>query len=213
MKGIMYTKNSAFAFTVCLIFCFLGIGNAETQRGSVIYDSQVQMKLLPEKMERELIQAVTTLLDCFTNKNEKCVLNMLVTKFEIMMGTDDYMTKKQVEKEFHTKGVYYANLFDTELHRKLSAADIKRLNKSYGDDALHYNYSVSDVLKMAKHNNLRLSRINIISGPPRIGVQLNITCDEREKHKVLKNLGEYIFWMYYMDNKWCLTVLDIRRFF
>jgi hypothetical protein len=209
MKGIRNTKKRTFVLVVCVAFIFLKAGHAETQRGCVIYDSQVQMKSLPEKMEKELIQTVATLLDCLANKNEKCVLNMLVTKFEIMMRSDDYMTKKQVEKEFRTKGVYYAHLFD----RKLSAADIKRLNKSDGDDALHYNYSVSDVLKMAKHNNLRLSRINIISGPPRIGVQLNITCDEREKHKVLKNLGEYIFWMYYMDNKWYLTALDIRRFF
>jgi hypothetical protein len=174
----------------------------------------VQIKTLPEKMEKELIQTVSTLMECFANKNEKCVLNMLVTKCRVMMVTDDYMTKKQVEEDFRTKGIYYAYLFDTELHRKLSANDLKNKNKSWGDDALHFNYSVSDVFKMAKSKNLRMRNVvTILSGPPRIGVAVYFDCDGRKEDKVLKNLDEYSFWMAYIDNKWYLTVLDIRRNF
>lgn len=213
MKGIRKYYNNAVLIVLCGCILVAGEGSTGLRAEVLRYRSQVQMKTLPEKMEKELIQTVTTLLDCFVNKNEKCVLNMLATKFEILMITDDYMTKKQVEKEFRTKGVYYAKLFDTDLHRKLSAANIKRLNESLGDDALHYNYSVSDVLKMAQEKNLRMSRVNIFSGPPSIGVEVNITCDRKNEDKILKHLGGYIFNLRYLDNKWYLTSLDIRGFY
>ncbi len=214
MKGIRKNYNNAVLIVLCGCFLFMGAGSTGLRAEVLRYRTQAQMKTLPEKMEKELIQTVSTLLDCFANKNEKCVLNMLTTKFRILMRSDDYMTKKQVENEFYTKGVYYANLFDTDLHGKLSAADIKHLNESRGDDALHYNYSVSDVFKMAKGKNLRMHNVvTIISDPPRMGVTVYFDCDNWREDKVLKNLGDYSFDLDYIDNKWCLMSLDIRGFY
>ncbi len=154
--------------------------------------------------EGQIRETVNKVIGYIINNEPKMFLKMLPSEYNIMVGTDQWLKKCEIEKEFSKKGRYYLRLFDTH---GFNGYRLKHYKSNRKGRVFKKMNSIRDDLIIAKMKNLR---IKLIQQPYKTVELVNVILTWDGKESVDKGGSNYSLHLEKIKGKWWLVDIVIR---